>query len=86
MTDMQQPGNSMIFALKFRLRDKHASELNRQARAVNFVWNYANETQQKAARSGRSWLTAVDLQRLTAGASKELDLHAHTIQRVSPRS
>jgi hypothetical protein len=23
---------------KFRLRDKHAAELNRQARAVNFVW------------------------------------------------
>ena len=30
---------------KFRLRDKHAAELNRQARAVNFVWNYLNETQ-----------------------------------------
>ena len=24
---------------KFRLKDKHAAELNRQARAVNFVWN-----------------------------------------------
>lgn len=71
-----------IYTLKFRLRDKHAAELNRQARAVSFVWNYCNETQQKAARSGRKWLTAVDLQRLTAGASKELDIHAHTIQKV----
>jgi putative transposase len=68
--------------IKLRLRDKHASELNRMARAVNFVWNYCNETQQKAARAGRKWLNWQDLQRLTAGSSKDLDLHAHTIQRV----
>lgn len=72
----------MLLTLKFRLRDNHAAELNRQARAVNFVWNFCNETQQKAARAQRKWLTAVDLQRLTAGASKDLDLHAHTIQKV----
>jgi putative transposase len=70
------------FTFKFRLRDKHAAELNRQARAVNFVWNYLNETQQKAARAHRKWLSAFDLQKLTNGASKDLDLHAHTIQRV----
>jgi IS605 OrfB family transposase len=67
---------------KFRLRDKHAAELNRQARAVSYVWNFCNETQQKAARAKRKWLSAFDLQKLTNGASKELDLHAHTIQRV----
>ena len=68
--------------IKLRLRDKHASELTRMARAVNYVWNYLNETQQKAARARRKWLSAFDLQRLTNGAGKELDLHAHTIQRV----
>lgn len=67
---------------KFRLRDKHAAELNRQARAVNLVWNFANETQRKAAQAKRKWLSAFDLQKLTNGASKELDIHAHTIQRV----
>jgi IS605 OrfB family transposase len=72
----------MIVTLKFRLRDVHASELTRQARAVNFVWNYCNETQQKAARAQRKWLTAVDLQKLTAGSSKDLNLHAHTIQKI----
>ena len=72
----------MQITYKFRLRDKHAAELNRQARAVNFVWNYLNETQQKAARAHRKWLSAFDLQKLTNGASKELDIHAHTIQRV----
>ncbi len=67
---------------KFRLRDKHAAELNRQARAVNFVWNYLNETQKKAAQSRRKWLSYNDFARLTSGASKDIDLHAHTIQRV----
>jgi IS605 OrfB family transposase len=72
----------MQLTYKFRLRDRHAAELNRQARAVNYCWNFCNETQQKAVRSGRKWLTAVDLMQLTAGAGKLLDLHAHTIQKV----
>ena len=50
----------MLLTIKLRLKDKHAAELNRQARAVNYVWNYCNETQQKAARSGRKWLSAQD--------------------------
>jgi putative transposase len=72
----------MQLTYKFRLRDKHAAELNRQARAVNYCWNYLNETQQKAVQSGRKWLTAVDLMQLTAGASKLLDIHSHTIQQI----
>jgi len=73
----------MQLTFKYRVRDKHASHLNAQARAVNFVWNYCNETQQKAARDGRKWLTGYDLVALTAGSAKEgLDLHSHTIQRV----
>src|SRR3954468_19352250 len=72
----------MQITLKLRLRDKHATALDCQARAVNVVWNYANETQQKAVRALRPWLSVYDLMRLTAGASKDLDLHAHTIQRV----
>ncbi len=72
----------MRLTYKFRLRDKHAPGLDRQARAVNYVWNYCNETQQKAAKSRRKWLSTFDLHRLTAGSSKELRLHAHTIQRV----
>jgi putative transposase len=69
----------MQLTYRFRLRDKHISELNRQARAVNYVWNYANETQQKAVQSERKWLTAVDLQKLTSGASALLNIHSQTI-------
>jgi|SRR5882672_281041 len=67
--------------IKLRLRDKHSPELNRQARAVNAVWNYCNEAQKHVLRWDR-WLSKHDLQRLTANTSKELDLHGHTIQRV----
>lgn len=72
----------MQLTYKFRLRDTCDSELTRQARAVNFVWNYCNETQQQAVKRKRKWLTWHDLQKLTAGSSKELDIHAHTIQQV----
>lgn len=72
----------MILTYKLRIRDKHAAELNRQARAVNVVWNYCNETQQKAVRDRRKWLSWIDLCRLTAGSSGDLGLHSGTIQQV----
>lgn len=72
----------MQLTYRFRLSDTCNSELTRQARAVNYVWNYCNETQQQAVRRGRRWLSWHDLQKLTAGSSKELDVHAHTIQQV----
>ncbi len=72
----------MKLTYKFRLRDKHNDELDRQARAVNFVWNYCNETQRKAVKSHRKWLSGYDLQKLTACTSKELDIHSHTIKRI----
>lgn len=72
----------MQLTYKFRLRDTADSELRRQARVVNLVWNFCNETQQQAVKRGRKWLSKYDLQKLTAGASKELNIHAHTIQGV----
>lgn len=68
--------------IKLRLRDKHAAELNRQAKAVTFVWNYLNETSRKAWGRDRRWLSAFDLSGLTSGSAKEMDLHSHTIQRT----
>ena len=47
MADASQ--HMTTITVKLRLCDKHAAELNRQARAVNFAWNYCNEIQQKAA-------------------------------------
>jgi hypothetical protein len=51
----------MQLTYRYRIKDKHARRLNAQARAVNFVWNYCNQTQMKAARDGRKWLSGYDL-------------------------
>ena len=72
----------MQITYKLRLRDTHAAELCRQARAVNFVWNYVNQAQRRAWRESRRFLSRFGLMQLTAGTSGELGLHAHTIQRV----
>jgi hypothetical protein len=68
---------------KLRLRDKHATELRRQAQAVNYVWNYCNETQRKAAHAGRRWLVYIGLARLTAGSALLLDCGAVTDRDVN---
>lgn len=78
----EQSDAPMLLVYRYRVKDKHASELRRQACAVNICWNYCNETQQKAVRGGRRRLSYYDLARLTSGAGKELDLHSHTVQRV----
>lgn len=76
--------------LTYRYRIKHATtgkHLDRQARAVNFVWNYCCEIQRKAqdrwkaGRPGR-WPTAFDLIKLCTGAAAELGLHSDTMQTV----
>jgi len=53
------------------------------ARAVNFVWNFCNETSVKAVRDRSEWLSNYDLDRLTKGAAKDLGLHSETIQAIS---
>jgi putative transposase len=51
------------------------------------VWNYANATSYKAARpyvGPAKWLSAFDLDKLTAGASKCFErIGSDTIQRVN---
>jgi putative transposase len=65
--------------VKLRLRDRHSAALNRQARAVNYVWNYCNDLTRKVWARDRRRLSAFELCRYTSGASKLLGLHAHTI-------
>jgi IS605 OrfB family transposase len=72
----------MLLTYKFRIKDLSNTELNRQSKAVNFVWNFCNDRQKDALRWNKKWLSGYDLQKLTAGSSKELDIHAHTIQGI----
>src|SRR3546814_11111823 len=66
--DLSTPRGSQAITIKIRLRDKHASELTRQARAVKLVWTYVTETRAFAWRRDLRWLPAFDLARKTVVA------------------
>ena len=57
----------MQITYRFRVKDKHVARLDAQAADVNFVWNYCNEVQTKAANSSRKWLSYRDLAQLRRG-------------------
>jgi hypothetical protein len=62
-----------VRTLRLKVKREGYAWLNAAAIEVNQVWNYANATSYKAARpfSGRPrWLTAFDLDKLTAGATE----------------
>ena len=61
--------------------------LDQAAREVNFAWNWANETSCKAVRSfagPAKWLSAYDLDRLSAGAGGEFRrIGIDVVQRIN---
>jgi putative transposase len=71
----------MLLVYRYRIKSL-TGLLNRQARACNFVWNFCNDTQLHALKWNKRWPTGFDLNRLTAGSSKELALHAGSINAV----
>jgi putative transposase len=71
----------MLLVYRYRIKSL-TGLLNRQARACNFVWNFCNDTQLQALKWNKRWPSGFDLNRLTAGSSKELALHAGTINAV----
>ena len=71
----------MILVYRYRVKSLNGL-LNKQARAVSYVFNFCNDTQKHALKWGKRWLTGFDLNKLTAGSSKELGLHAGTINAV----
>ncbi|XYJ87152.1 Transposase [Cupriavidus necator] len=69
--------------LVYRYRVKSLNGLlNQQSRAVNYVWNFCNDTQKHALKWGKKWPTGFDLNVLTTGSSKELRIHSGTINAV----
>src|SRR6202023_3136760 len=71
----------MLLVYRYRIKSL-TGLLNSQARACNFVWNFCNDTQQQALKWNKRWPSGFDLNRLTTGSSKELGLHAGTINAV----
>jgi putative transposase len=76
-----------IRTLRLKVKAEGYAWLNAAAIEVNQIWNFANATSYKAARpfAGRAkWLTAFDLDKLSAGASEYFDhIGSQTIQRVN---
>ncbi|NRO95848.1 transposase [Paraburkholderia sp. NMBU_R16] len=68
----------MILVYRYRVRSLNGL-LNRQSRAVNFVWNFCNDTQKHALKWNKKWPSGFDLNVLTTGSSKELGIHSGTI-------
>lgn len=74
---------------KYRLKDRRAAKHLRQyAIALNQVWNYCVAVQQdvnmrwKAGAPKRRWPTGYDLCNRTAGVSREIGVHAGSINEV----
>lgn len=73
----------MIVTYNFRIKDSTSrKKLCKLASSVNFVWNYCNATSFDAIRNRSKFLSAYDLNALTAGSSTELGLQAHSIYSI----
>lgn len=84
---MTEDAVSSIRTLRLKVKSEAYAWLSGAAIEVNTVWNFANETSFRAARpfAGPSrWLSAFDLDKLTAGACECFEqIGSGTIQRVN---
>lgn len=69
--------------LKLRIKDKHATQLNRLSGSVNFVWNYVNDLSYKYLQKTGKFFNAYDLNGYTKGSGELLGLHFQTIQAIN---
>jgi putative transposase len=78
---------SFVRTLRLKVKPEGCAWLNAAAIEVNQVWNYANATSLRAIRpfaGPAKWLSAFDLDKLTAGAAAEFDrIGSDTIQRIN---
>jgi putative transposase len=81
------PVSGAVITRRIKVRREAYRWLNAAAIEVNQVWNWSNETSDKAARpfaGPAKWLSGYDLDKLSAGATHEFErIGADTIQRVN---
>jgi putative transposase len=69
--------------LRIRIKDKHASVLDEMARQVNLVWNFCNDLSMKHLQRTGKFMSGYDLQKYTAGSTKEgLSINSATVQMI----
>ncbi|MDO8653929.1 MAG: transposase [Undibacterium sp.] len=70
--------------IRFRLKDRHVSELRLWSGEVNFLWNYCNDLGDKVYQREHRFLHKFEYAQYTKGAGQAgLHLHSQTIQAVS---
>ena len=74
----------MLLTYKFRIKDggSKSRHLRCWSDSVNTVWNYCNEASYNQLKKYSKWLNYYDLNNLTKGCSKELNLNSATIQQI----
>lgn len=74
---------AMILTYSYRIKGNAAAKrLSQMAIAANQVWNFCGGIHDDSRRLNRPWPSWYDLVKLTSGSSKEIGLHAATIQGV----
>jgi putative transposase len=71
----------MLLTYRYRVKSLQG-ELNRQARAVSYVWNYCADAQRHAVNWRQKWPSGIALNYMTAGAGPMLGLSASTINEI----
>ena len=75
---------NLIKTFHLRVKDKHAKLLLAQAKEVNMVWNFCNETAIKVLDRENRFCSEFELNNLTSGSVKEgFNLNADSIQLVA---
>jgi hypothetical protein len=78
---------SCVRTVRLKVKSEAYGWLNAAATEVNQVWNYANEVSTRAARpfaGAPKWLSAYDLDKLTAGATEYFEhIGSDSIQRMN---
>ena len=76
--------SDLVKTIHVRVKDKHAKLLLAQAKEVNMVWNFCNETSIKILERENRFCSGYDLDKLTSGCTKEgLSLHSQSVQAIS---
>lgn len=72
-----------MLTYRYRIKDATSGKhLQRMAWAVNYVWNFCNETALRVWRREKRFVSAFELINLTAGAGHELGLHTDTLSEI----
>lgn len=71
----------MLTTYSYRIKG-NTDILDKMARAVNFVWNFCNNTQKHALQWRKKWPSGFDLMKLAAGSYEELRVSSASIGMV----